>query len=234
MTAQTEAGTQTRTPLSRERVLQAAVALADREGLESLTMRNLARELGVEAMSLYYHVKNKGDILSGIAETIVAEIAAIPSSGDHWKSILRHKVLSARQVLLRHPWAPRLIEANNEMSPAMFDYYESVVATLRRGGFSVDLTHHALHVMGSRLLGFTQELFDDTEGDEPSPEERAIVSGEWAVQFPYLSEMAMQVTHEGALGGCDDDFEFELALDLILDGLERLREAEGSAPVSSP
>jgi len=211
-------------PLTKELVLQAAVKLADASGIDALSMRKLAQELGVEAMSLYNHVRNKEDVLDGIVDVIVREIDVRPSDTD-WKAAMRRQVLAARKVLLRHRWAPRVIESRATASPVMMGYMESVIGILRRGDFSVDLTHHALHVMGSRILGFTQELFDDSAAMEASPEVAAIMAREMADTYPYITEMALQITHGEGLGGCDDDFEFEVGLDLILDGLERLRDA---------
>jgi AcrR family transcriptional regulator len=194
-------------------------------------MSKLAQELGVEAMSLYNHVRNKDDILDGIVDVVVSEIEVPPRAPD-WKTSLRQTVISARKVLLRDPWAPRIIESRTNMSPAIFRYMESVVGLLREGGFSLGMAHHALHVMGSRVLGFNQELFDDSEEIGPGPEAAAILAQQMADKYPYITEMALAVSHEGGLGGCDDDVEFEFGLDLILDGLERLRDAAWGRLVS--
>lgn len=223
MATRAAARTESRAPLSKQRVLRAAVDLADKGGIESLSMRKLAQELGVEAMSLYNHVRDKEDILDGVVDVVIGEIAVPPTTSD-WKRSLRRTVMSARTVLLRHSWAPRVIESRAKPSPATFQYFESVIGILRAGGFSVDMTHHALHVLGSRVLGFTQELFKDS-GELASRPEAAAMFAQLADKFPYMTEMAMAVSHEGALGGCDDDVEFEFALDLILDGLERQRVA---------
>jgi AcrR family transcriptional regulator len=223
MATRTEPSAEPRTPLSKERVLRAAVDLADKGGIESLSMRKLAQELGVEAMSLYNHVRNKDDILDGVVDVVVGEIQIPPETSD-WKTSLRQTVLSARAALLRHPWAPRVIESRKNPSPATFQYFESVIGILRKGGFSVDLTHHALHALGSRVLGFTQELFNDSDELASGPDAAAMYA-QMAEKFPYMIEMAMAVSHEGGLGGCDDDVEFAFALDLILDGLERGRDA---------
>lgn len=213
-----------RAPLTRDRLLRAAVQLADKGGIEALSMRRLGQKLGVEAMSLYNHVRDKEDLLDGIVDVVVGEIE-VPQAGNDWKTSLRQLVLSARQTLLRHKWAPGVIESRKTPTPALFRYFESVLGILRRGGFSIDLAHHALHVMGSRVLGFTQELFDETGQAGPNSEEAAILAGRMAKQFPYMTEMAMAVSHGEGLGGCDDDVEFAIALDLILDGLEKLRTA---------
>jgi AcrR family transcriptional regulator len=207
-----------RTPLTKERVLRAAITLADAGGVESLSMRKLAHELGVEAMSLYNHVRNKDDILDGIVEVVIGEIEVCPRGAD-WKRSMRHQVMSARKVLLRHPWAPPVIESRTGMSPAMLRYMDAVIGTFREGGFSIDLTHHAIHSLGSRVLGFTQELFDDSR--ELTPAMAEILARELAARYPYAAEMAVSVTHDGGLGGCDDNLEFEFGLDLILDGFER-------------
>ena len=150
-----------RTSLSRRRVLQAAVDLADRHGLEALTMRRLAEDLHVEAMSLYHHVPSKDAIISGAVEVVIGEIlsaaAAVetPATGD-WRATLRARILAARQVLVRHPWAPAVITTRGVMTPELVDYFDGVLAVLRSGGFSYDLAHQALHALGSRALGFTQ------------------------------------------------------------------------------
>jgi AcrR family transcriptional regulator len=231
MTAQADKAPEPRIPLSRERVLRAAVDLADREGIESLTMRHLAEQLGVEAMSLYYHVENKKALLEGVVDVIVGEInEAIselhaPPPEEDWKTALRMRILAARSVLLRHPWAPGVIEARSSMSPTIVLYHEGLLEILRKGGFSYDLAHHAMHALGSRAMGFTQELF------QPADDEDDAGIGflqEMADQLPYLVGMLQEIAHdhpESTLGWCDDQTEFLFGLDLLLDGLEaRLRD----------
>jgi AcrR family transcriptional regulator len=214
-----------RTPLTRERVLQAAVDLADRGGIEALSMRKLGQELDVEAMALYRHVRNKDDILDGIVDVIVGEID-VPEPGDDWKDTLRHRVVAARRVMLRHPWAPRVLEERVSLGPAALGYVDSVLGILLAGGFSLDLAHHALHVMSSRILGFNQDLFDDGGEADQTPDAAANFSRTMADRYPHLTELAMAASHDGGLGRCDDDVEFYFGLDLILDGLERLRDAQ--------
>ena len=222
---------QPRLPLSRERVLRAAIKIADSSGLESLTMRRLAEELGAEAMSLYYHVANKEDLLDGIADAVVVEIndvvgtIGVPSAGAGWKTAVRQRILSARQVLLRHPWAPRVLETRTSTSLAVLLYYDSLLMLMRDGGFSYDLIHHALHALGSRALGFTQEMFDPSAGT--SNEETAAALEGMADQIPHLVAMFVEVAHDdpaSTLGWCDDQTEFEFGLDIILDGLDKMRE----------
>ena len=220
-----EAGTsaERRVPLTRGRVLQAAVDLADRGGIDALSMRKLGQELDVEAMALYRHVRNKDDILDGIVEAIVGEIDD-PGPGDDWKSTLRRKVVSARQVMLRHPWAPRVLEERPSLGPTVLAYVDSVLGILLDGGFPLDLAHHALHVMSSRILGFNQDLFDDGGESDPTPEAAAILARSMADRYPHLTKLALAASHDGGLGRCDDDVEFYFGLDLIIDGLERLRD----------
>ncbi|TJY66400.1 TetR/AcrR family transcriptional regulator [Arthrobacter sp. CAU 1506] len=213
-----------RAPLNRERVLSAAVVLADEAGVDSLSMRKLAQELGVVPMALYKHVANKEELLDGMVDVIVGEIDTRPA-GSGWRSEVRQRVLSARAVLLRHPWAHRVLESRTNKTPVVLDYMDSVIGMFRAGGFSVDLTHHVMHALGSRMWGFTQELFDDSQSapaDVP-PEMLQMM----AARYPHIAEMAMAGAHDdgSVVGlGCDDQFEFEFALDLLLDGFERLHQ----------
>ncbi|GAB3145012.1 TetR/AcrR family transcriptional regulator C-terminal domain-containing protein [Micromonospora sonneratiae] len=220
-----------RTPLNRGRILHAAVALADEAGIESLSMRNLAQELGVVPMALYKHVANKDELLDGMIDVVVSEIDPLVPHAD-WKHMVRERILSARQVLRRHPWAPLAIESRNMATPAVLAYLDSMVGTLRAGGFSADLAHHVMHAMGSRILGFSQELFDDSRRagrsgtTAPEPPSEGLPPAA-AARFPHLAEIATAALHDDAsvVGqGCDDQFEFEFALDLLLDGIERLQQ----------
>jgi AcrR family transcriptional regulator len=228
MAAQPEA--RKRTPLTRERVLQAAVALADERGIETLTMRNLGQELGVEAMSLYNHVAGKEAILDGAIELVVGEILEgvedeTLSGPAEWKTVTRRRILAAREVMLRHRWAPKVLETRNEMSAVVLRYYDGLLGLMFAGGFSADLAHHAMHALGSRALGFTQELYE--EADDVPAETVSAMAIQMAGEYPNLAEMLKVVTHDAdtTLGWCDDQFEFEFGLDLLLDGLERQRDA---------
>ena len=211
-------------PLSKERVLGAAVALADAQGVEGLSMRKLAQELGVVPMALYKHVANKDELLDSMVDVVVGEIDP-PAGGTDWKTAMRRRVLSARGALLRHPWTSRVMESRASPTPAVLAYMDSMIGMFRAGGFSIDLTHHAMHAMGSRLLGFSQELFDETADVGPGMDAETL--RELAGAFPHITELVVAITHDQAsvVGvGCDDQFEFEFALDLMLDGLERLRD----------
>jgi AcrR family transcriptional regulator len=226
MSARSQPAVQRRTPLNRERVLRAAVELADREGIDALSMRRLGRELGVEAMSLYNHVPNKEDVLDGMVDLIVGEID-LSAGGDDWRAAARNRILSARRAMLRHPWASAVIVSRRQPSPVMLKYMDSMGGIMRAGGFSVDLMHHAFHALGSRVLGFTQELYDDSGELEQTPEIQALMIRQMSQEYPNITAIIEQVTHDDASvvgSGCDDQFEFEFALELLLDGLERLRE----------
>jgi AcrR family transcriptional regulator len=219
--------TKTRTPLSRERVLRAAVELADREGVDALSMRRLASELGVVPMALYKHVANKEELLAGMIDVVVGEIDP-PHSDVDWKTAVRERILSARRALLRHPWASRVMESRGEPTPTVLAYMDSMIGMFRAGGFSIDLTHHAMHAMGSRLMGFSQELFNDRTDTDPAVE--AEMWTQLAAAYPSIAELVSAVDHDGNSivgAGCDDQFEFEFALDLMLDGLEKLKKKQG-------
>ena len=218
-----------RAQLTREQVVAAAVELADRDGIGSISMRRLAQELGVEAMSLYTHVRSKDDLLDGMVDAVISMIPADAGAAD-WKASLRRMALGARGVMLRHPWAPATVETRSTPGPAGMAYVNAVLGILRESGFSIAQAHHALHILGSRVLGFTQAVFDDSA--DPDPEAAASLPDEFAAAFPYAAEMALAVTHGGALGPCDDDGEFEFALDFILDGLHRLRQSTPTRPAA--
>ena len=231
MTTQAEA--KPRIPLSRERVLAAAVELADEEGIEALSMRRLGQALGVQAMSLYNHVANKDEILDGVVDTVMGELEDelggfdVPA-GD-WKPNLRARILAARRVMLRHKWAPGVIETRTTISPLMMRYFDGLLGIMIEGGFTYDLGHHAMHAFGSRALGFDQELFEPDDDVAQTESEVEAMMEQMADQLPYATAMLMEISHDDpedeTLGWCDDQTEFEFALDLVLDGLERRRTA---------
>ena len=223
MVVQEGTAAERRTPLTRERVLQAAVELADRDGIENLSMRKLGQELGVDAMALYRHVRAKDDLLDGVVEVVIGEIER-PQPRDDWQATLRELIMAARSVMVRHPWAPRILEDRGTAGPAALSHINAVLGTLLAGGFSMDTAHHALHVLSSRIFGFHQDLFDDS-GRAPDPEAEAMMVRSLAISYPSLAELAAAASHDGGLGRCDDEVEFAFGLDLILGGLERARAA---------
>jgi AcrR family transcriptional regulator len=203
-------------------VLRAAVALADDAGIEALSMRKLADKLGVVPMALYKHVANKEELLDGMIDVVIAEIDP-PIRGAGWKTTVRRRILSARQALLRHAWASRVLESRPNPTPTQMDYLNSMIGLFRAGGFSIGLAHHVAHTMGSRLFGFTQELFNDSQSVDPE------ALNQMAPMYPYLVEIGTAASHDDESvvgGGCDDQYEFEFALDLLLNGFERLRQGQ--------
>jgi AcrR family transcriptional regulator len=224
----------TRAPLSRERVLSAALALADAEGIRALTMRRLATDLGVEAMSLYYHLPGKDGLLDGLVESVVAELAMAAErvertpSGPDWRRALRRRFLAAREVMLRHPWAPGLMSSRATIPPGLYGYYDGIVATLIRGGFSYHIAHRAMHAFGSLALGFAQEVFSPASaGGSLDTEATEAELANMAEALPHLMAMAAAESHaagDPTLGWCDSQLEFEFTLDLLLDGLDRFRD----------
>lgn len=216
-----------RQPLSRQRVLAAAVALVDAHGIKALTMRRLADELQVEAMSLYYHLRDKEALLDGVVETVIAEIDVTGLDGDDWRALLRQRFLAARQVMLRHPWMPGLLGTRRTVPASVYAYYDEIVGTLVGAGFSYRLAHRALHAFGSMPLGFMQEIFSPASAGGSMDDDAAEADmAAMAEALPNLTAMLAAEMHDLAdptLGWCDSQFEFEFTLDLLLDGLERLR-----------
>lgn len=212
--------TELRVPLSKQRVLRAAVGLADRDGLASLTMRKLAHELGVGAMSLYYHVASKDDLLDGMVDVVYSEIEPPSSDGD-WKTAMRRVAISARDALSRHRWAIPLMESRTRPGPANLRHHDAVIGRLREDGFSIELAVHAFSALDSYVYGFA--LQEQTLPFE-TPEELAEV-GESMLQqlpaheYPHLAEIIVELMKSGYAFAN----EFEFGLDLILDGLETFR-----------
>lgn len=214
-----------RAPLSRERVLRAAVALADAEGLAALSMRRLAQALGVEAMSLYNHVADKADVLDGMVDLVVGEIEA-PEVGGDWKAAIRRRAVSAHEVLLRHRWAPQLVVSCLNIGPAMRRYVDATIGCLHAAGFSYALADRAWNAIDSHIYGFTlQELnFPLAPGEYASAAEQflPLIPPE---QFPHMHALSRLVI-DGKHDGLQD---FTFGLDLLLDGLERLLERNKAA-----
>ena len=218
MASQAGSGAAARVPLSRERVLAAAIELADRSGIESLTMRKLAQELGVEAMSLYYHVANKDEILTAIADMVVHEIE-LPAPGAEWKRAIRGTAISAHQALLRHPWAAGLLLSSSVANEARLRYMDSILGTLRSAGFSPEMTDHAYHALDSHIMGFTLWVVSMNLG---SQDDVARLATDFLETLsPDLPHLAEHVRQHLRPRDAEDEGEFAFGLDLILDGLER-------------
>lgn len=206
-----------RVHLNRDRVLSVAIQIADNNGIESLTMRNLAERLGVEAMTLYHYVANKDDILKDIVDLVVSEIE-VPSERGDWRAALRRSAVSAHQVLLRHPWACNLMMSPARIGPARLRYMESLLGRLRAAGFSAEMTHHAYHALDSHILGFTMWEVGYSTRIKELPDSGASLRREILLEeYPSLVEHMEQ--HGKPSRG---DGEFGFGLDLILDGLEKI------------
>jgi AcrR family transcriptional regulator len=212
-----------RTALTRERVIRAAIRVADREGVEAVSMRRLGKELGVEAMSLYNHVSGKDDVLDGMVDLLVREIAR-ESTGDDWRGRIRSRAVAARAHMKRHRWAAALLTSRTRMSETLWQFWDSVLAIFQEGAFPNELTHHAVHLLGARLFGVTEDVFDEA-GMKPSDAARLLRQVELG-RYPAIARGLGGVRH-------DDDDEFVFGLDLILDGLESARRAFDGLTVSA-
>lgn len=223
MATQTNLSAEPRAPLSRERVLRAALVLADMGGIESLTMRKIGQELHVEAMSLYNHIANKDDILDGIVDLVFSEIA-LPSGHVDWKTAMRQRAISARDVLLRHPWATSLMQSRTKPGSATLRHNDAVIGSLRKAGFTIDMAAHAFSVLDGYIYGFALQQINLPYH---TVEENAVFAESLSQQlsadeYPHLAAM---INEHAMKPGYDYGEEFEFGLDLILDGLERLRDA---------
>jgi AcrR family transcriptional regulator len=219
---QSEPSGEHRVPLSRGRVRRAAVALADERGIASLTMRALGDQLGVEAMSLYHYVANKDELLDGMVDLVYGEIE-LPSGEAHWKTAIRRVATSAHDALSRHRWAITLMETRTRPGAANLRHHDSVIRTFREAGFSIKQAIHAFSVLDSYVSGFAlQELTMPFDTSEELAEVAESILGQFpADEYPHLAET---ITEHVTKSGYDYADEFEVGLDLILDGLQRLRD----------
>jgi AcrR family transcriptional regulator len=210
-----------RTPLSKDRVLRAAMALADEGGIKTVSMRKIAQELGVEAMSLYNHVASKDEIIDGIVDLVATDIDLAPDEAD-WKAAMRRRVISAHEVLLQHPWAANLWMSGQTFGGARMRYADVVLRGFREGGFPEELTYHAFHVIQSHVMGFTMYVasfdFDVEELEQ--------LAADFLETFPAdeYPDLALHIRQHSEPGEEHEDA-FEFGLDLVLDSLERLRDA---------
>src|SRR6267378_6095144 len=207
-----------RVRLDKDRVLRAAIQIADESGIEALSMRRLAQELGVEAMSVYYYVANKDEILDGILNLVSTEFEPA-AGGPDWKAALRRSAVSAHDVLMRHPWACNLMMSVKRVAPARMRYMESLLRRLREAGFSPNMTHHAYHALDSHIIGSTLWEAGYSSNKDLEDVAKTFVA-KTIKEYPYLAEHAEQhITRPKR----KDVPEFEFGLDLILDGLEKIR-----------
>ena len=212
----------TRKPLSSARVLQAAVALADEAGLQAFSMRGLAQELGVVPMALYKHVANKEELLDGMVDIVFSEIE-LPSEDLDWRTAMRRRAISTREALKRHSWAIGMMESRNP-GPANLRNHNAVMGCLRKAGFSFKMAIHAYSLQDAYIYGFALQekdlAFETPDSAAEAAQRRAQTIGALD-DYPYLVEIATQLPDSGY----DNAVEFAWGLDLILDGLDRLRNA---------
>jgi len=219
MSTQAKPATERRVPLTRDRVLRAAMALADAGGIETLTMRTLGKELGVGPMALYRHVANKDDIVDGIVDLVFGEIS-VPSTDADWRTAMRERAISVREALTRHPWATGLMESRLNPGPANLRHHDAVIGNLRAAGFDMAMAAHAYSLLDSYIYGFAQ-----TQMNLPfeSTSDIAEVAQTMLQPFPLNAypNLAAFITEHAMQPGYDYGDEFEYGLDLILDGLSR-------------
>ena len=220
-----EDGREERPRLSRERVLRGAVAVADAGGIDGLTIRSLAQSLGVKPMSVYYYVANKDEILDGIVDLVFSEIE-LPAVGGDWRKEIRRRADSARQVLRAHPWAIGLMESRTTPGPATLRSHDALLGCLRDGGFSIEMTAHAVSALDSYIYGFAlQEKYLPFDTEEETAEvAQAILDQMPTDEYPHLAELAVKHVLQP---GYNYGNEFEFGLDLILDGFERRLAVDG-------
>jgi AcrR family transcriptional regulator len=218
MASRVERSAEPRVRLSRERVLRAAISIADEGGLEALSMRKLALELGVEAMSLYYYVANKDEILDGILNFVITEFE-LAIGGPDWKAAIRRSAISAHDVLMRHPWACNLMMSVKRVAPARMRYMEALLRRLREAGFSARMTHHAYHALDSHIIGSTLWEAGYSSNKDLDNVAKTFVA-KTLHEYPYVAEHAEQHFTRSKR---KDVPEFEFGLDLILDGLDKIR-----------
>ncbi len=212
-------GYQERTPLTRQRITSAAVVLADQTGIHSLTMRKLGEALNVEAMSLYNHVANKNDLLDGMIDVVFSEIELRVDSTD-WKAAMRTRAISARMTLARHRWAIGLMQSRTKPGPATLRHHDGVIGILRRAGFPVAMTAHAFSVLDGYIYGFAlqEAALPFENGQETAELAEQILADLPSDAYPYLTELTVEHVLQP---GYDYSNEFEIGLDLIIDGLGR-------------
>jgi len=209
-------------PLSKKQVLQAAIELADSDGIEALSMRKLGDKLHVKAMSLYNHVKDKGDVLDGMMDIVAGKIN-ISADNSHWKSAMHERAVSAHEVLLLHPWAASLIMSRPTQGPEMLKHVDSTLGCLRKAGFSIELSDHAWNTLDSYIYGYTlQELnypFDMGKVKEVAQSYLPMLSSD---EYPSLAELTKHMATSNYKENFEGVHDFAFGLDLILEGLEKV------------
>jgi AcrR family transcriptional regulator len=220
MSTQTNRGSRRRIPLTRERVLQTAIRRADEGGIESLSMRKLGQELGVEAMALYHHFANKEDLIDSMIDLVFGEIGLLPSGSD-WRTAMRQRAIAVRDALVRHRWAIGLMESRRRPGPANLRHHDAVIGSLRAGGFDIVMAAHAYSLLDSYIYGFalTKMNLPFETSDDVAEVAQSMLEPFPAHEYPNMVEI---LTDHVMKPGYDYGEEFEYGLNLILDGLERV------------
>ena len=209
--------TKPRAPLTRDRIVRAGLQLADGSGVDAVTMRRVGQELGFEAMSLYRHVTGKDDLLNGMLDVVLEEWE-LPSDEEPWAQAVRASALSVHAALRRHPWAAQLLMSGSHLRPARLGYMDSLLGTLRRGGFDADTTYHVYHLLDGHIFGFSlwEIAYTSAEATDEQLVAQFIATVPWD-DYPHLTEHRDQHMSDGAHREVSA---FEVGLDLILDGLQ--------------
>ena len=220
-----------RGPLNRGTVLREAIALADADGLEALSMRRLAERLGVVPMALYKHLADKEDLLDGIVEVLLSDLPRPHAERrGSWRASFVQTIDGVRELHRSHPWLRRVLETRTLRTPAVLAHMEHLTSLLLAGGFTADLTHHVMHMFGNRIWGYSPELFNEAAPASAAPRRSTAASPDPADYPGILAVVADARARRPAAVGCDEDVEFTFALDVLLDAAERLRRSGWSSP----
>jgi AcrR family transcriptional regulator len=209
--------------LDRAAVVTEAIALADAEGLDGLSMRALAARLGVVPMALYKHVADKEDLVGRMVDRIVEGYD--PPVGDGWRGRVRSRVLSAREAIAAHPWLGRAIDTRQRRTETVLGHMDAVAGDFIAGGLSPDLAHYAMHALGNRIWGYSSEAFEDADAPTPADADQPAIVEYMTERFPNVVAIAMDAARRNPSGSCDQQTEFEFTLDLLLDAVDRLHTA---------
>lgn len=210
--------------LDQRAVVSEAIAFADEEGLEAVSMRALAARLGVVPMALYRHVADKDDLLGRMIDQIIEGYTAPPAGGT-WRERVRFRVMNAQAEILAHPWLGAAIDSAKRRTEAVLAHMNAVSGEFIDGGVSPDLTHYAMHALGNRMWGYSTEAFEDADAPTPKDVDQPDVEQYMTQNFPHVVAIAMDSVARNPTGSCDRQTEFEFTLDLLLDSFERLHEA---------
>lgn len=213
-------------------MLREAIALADSEGFEGFSMRTLAARLSVVPMALYKHVSDRSDLIAGMVDEVILSYESPSAQLGGWKARVRFRVLAARSTYLAHPWLGAAIEERTRRTDAVFAHMNALAGEFMAGGVSADLTHYAMHALGNRIWGYSREAFPDEAAPTPADADHAEIAQYMTENYPHIVAIALDAATRNP-SGCDQQDEFDFALDLLLDGVERLHDTgwESASPL---